>query len=335
MYTRENFLKALGPLAPLYTEKDIQEIMVDAPERTLVEREGRLENVGRYFDSAGEIIKVIESLAGLTNGGQQPGETVWELSFPGGEVRALAVLPPTALNGPALVIRKLTINAQVTWENLIKWNSVTQEGRDFLQQALRVPVNLLVAGGTGSGKTTLANRILELLPAGERLIIVENNHEMQASHPMAVYLECGGSNHGGLDRMRMEDLIVTGSKMRPDWLVIGELLGAEAMRAVEVLGRGHSGLTTIHAESAEDALARLEAMCLTANLGLGLAEIRNLISAALRLITYQRRMPDGSRKLVEIVELRGLEQGRYVLERLFRFNPQTNRLEATGVKPGW
>jgi pilus assembly protein CpaF len=164
----------------------------------------------------------------------------------------------------------------------------------------------------------------------QRVIIVENAHEIQARHPGALYLQAGGPG-----KVDFGDLILTASKMRPDWLVIGELLGAEAMRAVEVFGRGHSGMTTIHAESAEDALARLEAMCLTASLGLGLGEIRNLVSAAFRLVLYQRRLPDGRRKLVEIVELAGLEEGRYELNRLFRFTPKTERLEATGIKPGW
>jgi pilus assembly protein CpaF len=182
----------------------------------------------------------------------------------------------------------------------------------------------------GSGKTTVANRIAELIPPENRLVIVESLHELQINHPRALYLEAGSSPETSIS-----DLILTGSIMRPDWLIIGELIGAEAMKAIEVMSHGHTALTTLHANSPEDALARLEAMCLMANLGLGLDEIRILIAAAIQLITFQRHMPDGSRKMLEIVELRGVENGRFVLERLFRFEADQGRLVSTGIKPGW
>jgi pilus assembly protein CpaF len=326
MYTREDYLIALGRLAPLFADSEVTEILVDSPQRILVEIEGQLREAPVRFDSAAEIQQIIDSLAMLNGSPRTPEQTICEFSFPGGEARLLAVLPPTASGGPALVVRKLMRSGWITWEKLLEWGSISAEALEYLKAAVRAPVNILIAGGTGSGKTTVASRVVELIPPEERVIVVESAHEIQAAHPRALYLECGGPG-----RVSFADLILTGAKMRPDWLVVGELLGAEAMTAVEVFGRGHSGITTLHAESAEDALARLEAMCLTANLGLGLGEIRNLISAAFRLVLYQRRMPDGTRKLVEIVELRGLEDGRYVLNRLFRFSPESARLEATGA----
>lgn len=331
MYTREDFLKALGPLAAYYSEEDVTEIMVDATERILIERHmGPLEQADLRFDTPEAVTEIIDGLLALNDMHLEPGQTIVDLRFPEGEARALAVLPPTASKGPALVIRKFMRTGWITWEKLLEFGAVTPEAYEFIQKAVCVPVNILVAGGTGSGKTTMANRIIELIPAEARVIVAEQAREIQARHPRVLYLEAGGPG-----RVSMEELILTGAKMRPDWLIVGELVGPEAMRAMEVLGRGHSGMVTFHAEGAEDALARLEAMCLMANLGLGLGEIRAMIGAAIRLIIYQQRLPDGKRKITEIVELRGVEQGRYVLERLFRFDDEKYRLEPTGLKPVW
>ena len=330
MSTREDYLRALGPLAALFADRAVSEIMVDSPERTLVEINGQLEQAAILFDSVEEILKVIHTLAELSGEPLQPEQTLVEFSFPEGEARGLAVLPPTALNGPVIVIYKMMQTGWITWEKLVEWGSVTAEALEFLKQAVRIPLNILIAGGTNSGKTTIANRVAELIPPEQRVIVVESVHEIQVRHPRSLYLQGGGPG-----KVTFEDLILASTRMRPDWLVLGEMRGAEAMKAVEVFSRGHTGITNIHAESAEDALGRLEALCLTANLGLGLGEIRSLVSAAFQLVLYQRRMPDGTRKIIDIVELRGLEGGRYRLERLFRFNPESSRLEPTGISPGW
>ncbi len=325
-----NLSTALGPLAALYVDPKVTEIMVDNPQAIWVERAGRLESAGVHFESAGQIRSVVDALLALSGDMADPQAAIVQIHFPDHQARAVAIFPPVAPNGPCLVIRKLVLGIGVTWEKLIEWRSVTQETYDFLQAALRVPVNILVSGGTGSGKTTITNRIVELIPEDQRIVVVENAHEMLIRHPRTVFLEAGGT-----PRISMTELISTGSMMRPDWLVVGELIGPEAMRAIEVMGRGHSAITNLHANSCEDALARLEAMCLMANLGLGLGEIRTLITAALQLILHQRRLPDGSRKIVEIVELGGLQNGRYLLQPLFRFNLEANLLERTGLKASW
>ena len=330
MAVREDYLKALGPLTPLYAEKMVTEIIVDSPQRILVERNGKLEAAAAVFDSSAEIQKVIDALVALSGIETRPGQSIFELSFPGGEGRAVAVLPPTSSAGPILVIRKLMRTEWITWDKLVEFGSVSAEAIEFLKHAVFAPVNILISGGAGAGKTTIANRVVELIPAEERVIVVERDREMQARHPGVLYLQAGGPG-----KVAIDGLILTASKMRPDWLIVGELMGAEAMTAVEVLGRGHSGMVTMHAESVEDSLARLEAMCLTANLGLRLDDIRGLIAAAFGLVLHQKRLPNGKRVIVEIAELRGLEQGRYVLNRLFRYNLDAARLEATGMKPGW
>ncbi len=326
----EIILSALGPLAGFYADPNILAIMVDGPERVLVEREGVLVDAGVKFSSGEDICSILDNLFKWSGETAKPGQTIFSIHFPDRKASGLVVLPPTASQGPCLVIRKLLNTGWISWEKLIEFNSITPEGYEFLQRAIKIPVNILMAGGTGSGKTTLANRIAELIPSEARLIVVEDIHELQIRHPRATYLEAAGSPD-----VSIQDLILAGSKMRPDWLIIGELFGAEAMRVVEILSRGHTGMTTIHANGLEDALARLEAMCLTANTGMRLIEIRNLIAAAIQIICYQKRMPDGKRRIVEIVEVRGIENGKYTLERLFCFNAEKDRLEATGVGPSW
>jgi pilus assembly protein CpaF len=321
---------ALGPLAGLYDDPEVMEIMVDGPERVLVERRNRLEDAGVTFSSPEAIHDLIVALAAVEGGQVKPGETVIQIYFPDRITRGVAVLPPTALQGPNLVIRKNRMINGVTWEKLVEYGSVSPEAIDFLRQAVAAHVNILIAGGTFSGKTTIANRVAELIPADERLVIVEKRHEYMMQHPRAVFLEACRA-----EGVSINDLILTGANMRPDWLIVGELEGAEAMQVVEVFGRGYSGMTILHASSLEDALMRLEAMCLTANLGLRLTEIRGLIAGAFRLLCYQKYLPSGKRRIMEIVELGGLENGQYVLERLFRYDPDQDKLLASGVKASW
>jgi pilus assembly protein CpaF len=327
--SKQDWHTVLGPLAPLYDDPNVLEIMVDAPDRVLVERAGKLEESDVRFASSEalhEAIVAILAVGGVTLGS---GETIGDVRLPDGSSRMLAVLPPTALHGPYLVLRKFPA-ATFGWEQLIEWGFITQEALDLLLGALRAHVNLLIAGGTGSGKTTVANLLAGRIPPEERLVVVESVHEMRIQHPRAIFLEAGGPNN-----VAQDELISTAAKMRPDWLMVGELYTSAALRALEVLSRGHSGMATIHANNPEDALARLESLCLMANLGLGLGEIRSLIVSALRVITCQEHLPSGKRRMMQIVELAGLGDDRYVLQPLARYNPETDRLEVTGIQPGW
>lgn len=317
----EEFIAALGPLAPLYQDPQVLEILVDGPEAIYVERQGRLEAAGVRFESPAALSATVAALFG------PPSASIVERHRPDG-TRLLAVLPPTAVDGPAFVIRK-PMPQTLTWERLVELGALTSEIRALVEEALRQGVNLLMAGGTASGKTTLANMVAGSLPPDQRLIVVEELPELQVAHPRCLRLVTSEA------ALKLEELLLTAAKMRPDWLIIGELYTPAALTAVQILGRGHRGLTTTHANSPEDALTRLEALCLMANLGLGLAEIRALIAAAFRLITYQERLPDGRRRLTQMVELAGVENGRYVLRPLIRYDATTDQWTATGVKPGW
>lgn len=315
-------------ISPLLEDPEIMEIMIDGTERITVEKHGRIEDTGLRFGTNAEVETVIRESLKMAGVDLETGRTLYDVRLTDNS-RMIAILAPTAIHGHSVVFRKW-LTRQITWEKLLDYKAVSPEARDLIQSALNAHVNILVAGGTASGKTTFANRIVELIPSEERVVTVEQTHEFQFDHPRAVFLEAGGAV-----AVTLNDLLTAGSKIRPDWLVIGELNGAEALRALQIMGNGHSAISTMHATSVENALARLETLCLMANLGLGLDEIRQTIVSALRLIVYQERQPDGRRKVMQITELKGLEDGRYILQPLMRYHAEQETFEMTGVKPGW
>jgi len=320
--------KALGPIAKLFEDPQVMEIMIDGTQRVTVEKRGKIEDTGIRFKTNDEVMAVIEATLKTAGVEMEEGRTVYEVRLTDNS-RMSAVLMPTAIDGHCVIFRKWMSN-QITWEKLLEFNAITPEMRDLIQSAINAHVGILIAGGTASGKTTVANRVAELIPADERVVVVEDSHQYQIKHPRAIFLEAKGTPN-----MTMNDVINAGSKMRPDWLVVGELEGAEAMRAMQTFGTGYSGITTMHATSAENALTRLETMCLMANLGVGMEDIRQIIVSGLRLIAYQERLPNGQRKVVQIVELKGLEDGRYILQPLVRYNAEKDQFESTGMKASW
>jgi pilus assembly protein CpaF len=327
---KSDLTKALGPIAPLLDDPEVLEIMVDGPDHITFQKQGeKIQDAKAHFKSNNEVKDAIKAVLNSVGVMFEEDKAIYDARLSDNS-RMLAVLSPAAVNGHSIVFRKFSAR-QVTWEKLLEYRAVTPEVRDLIQSALDAHVNILIAGGTASGKTTFANRIIELISPDERVVAVEQTHEFQFEHPRAVFLEADASLRAG-----MNDLLTAGSKMRGDWLVVGELLGAEALRAMQLFSNGHSGITTIHASSAENALTRLEAMCLMANLGLGLDDIREMIASALKLVLYQECLVrNGKRKVTQISELRGLENGRYILQPLMRYNPDTDQFEWTGIKPEW
>ena len=318
----------LDLLSPLFEDPGITEIMIDGPERVTIEKHGRIEDTSVRFKSNDEVKAVIKEALNMTGVEMEEGRTVYEVRFSDNS-RMVAILSPTAIDGHCVIFRKW-MSLQLTWEKLIEFNSVTPEFRDLMQSAIHANTSILIAGGTSSGKTTIANRVIELIPPEKRVIVVEESHFLQVRHPRAIFLEAKGTS-----KLTMNELLTAGSRMRPDWLVIGELNGAEAMHTMQLFSTGHSGITTMHATSAENALTRVETMCLMANLGLGMDDIREIIVSALGLIAYQERLPNGKRKVTQVVQLQGVENGHYVLQPLMRYNPEIETLEATEGKPSW
>jgi pilus assembly protein CpaF len=315
-------------IEPLLEDPENTEIMIDGTERITVEKRGKIEDTGLRFKTDDEVKAVIQESLKMAGVEMEEDKTIYDVRL-GDNSRMIAVLAPTSINGHNVIFRKW-MKRKVTWEKLFEYNSISAEARDLIQGALQAHVSVLVTGGTGSGKTTIANRIVELIPSDERVVCVEQAHELQFDHPRSIFLEASGAI-----AIPINDLLTAGSKMRPDWLVIGELHVSEALRALQIMGNGHSAISTMHATSAENALARLETMCLTVNLGLGLEEIRQIIASALGLILYQERLPDGRRKVIQIVELKGIDNGRYILQPLMRYDPEKDTFEMTRVKPGW
>jgi pilus assembly protein CpaF len=295
----------------------------------IVDRKDRLVDAGVKFESPADLRTMIDRLMALGGIKLDPEKTSGHMRFPDAS-RCLAVIPPTAVDGPYLVIRK-TRSGYLSMEDLIGFGSVTREQHALLKSALQTRQNILIAGGTGSGKSTFANVLTDEFPDNERVVVVESVYELQPRLERLVRLSADNSpDHS------MQDLVILASRMRPDRIIVGELHGPEAFQTLNVFNMGHDGsLTILHANSPEDALSRLETMCLMANLGLGLNEIRTLIASALQLITYQELLIDGSRKVTHIVELCGLENGRYLLQPLFRYNPKINKIESVVSQPGW
>jgi pilus assembly protein CpaF len=325
----EDIQKIAQPLEAILADDLVWEIMIDGHERVMVERKGRIEEVQSPFASAEELQTFIDDLFGLYGITLNADNPVGDLRLPD-HSRVMAVVPPNAVNGPYVVLRRIA-GPQIRWEQLMGWGTLTQETYDLLKSAVAARVSILVAGGTGSGKTTIANLIAKLSPPEDRLIVVERLYEMQVQHPRVIRLEAGGPAN-----LSFEDVLAAATRMRPDRLIVGELTGPIAASVLQAIGNGYDGsLTNIHATSVEDSLNRLESFCLMANLGLGLPEIRLLIAGGIQLIVQQERLPDGSRKIVEIAELRGVENHRYILQPLMRYNKDAQKTEFTGVKPGW
>ena len=321
---------ALEILNPLLEDPDIIEIMIDGPEKVAIQKhDSKIEDTDVKFKSNTEVLDVIEASLQMAGQKLEEGKTIYDVRLSDNS-RMMAVLSPAAINGHSVFFRKFATKP-LSWEKLFEYKSVTVELRDLIQRAIHAHVNILIAGGTASGKTTIANRVIELIPPEERVVAVEQTHEFHFDHPRSVFLEVGESTGATFG-----ELLTAGSKMRPDWLIIGELYGAETLRAMQILGNGHSAITTIHADDTENALTRLEMMCLMSNLGLGLDDIRQMIVSALRLIMYQECLvPNGKRRVTQVTELQGLENGRYILQPLMRYNHETERLESTGIKPSW
>jgi len=315
-------------ITPLLEDPEITEIMIDGTERITVEKRGKIEDTGLRFKSDDEIKVIIQATLKMAGASIEENKTLYDVRLSDNS-RMIAILSPTSINGHSVILRKW-LTPQITWEKLFEYNAIPPEARDLIQSAIHAHVSILVAGGTASGKTTIANRIVELIPPEERVVAVEQTHELQFDHPRSIFLEAGGNIS-----VEFNDLLTSGSKMRPDWLVIGELHGAETLHALQIMGNGHNAISTSHATSAENALSRLETLCLMANLGLGMDEIRQTIVSGLKLIVYQERLPNGQRKVVQLVELKGLENGHYILQPLMRYNPEKEIFEMTGAKPGW
>jgi len=309
----------LGPLSPLLEDPAISEIMVNRHDEIYIESRGRLTRHGAVFSSEQAVLGVIERIVAPIGRRIDESAPMVDARLPDGS-RVNAVVAPIALKGACLTIRKFPRHA-LTMEDLQRIGSLDAAMMQFLTLCVREKVNLVVAGGTGSGKTTLLNILSNAIPADERIVTIEDAAELRLHHAHLVGLEARPANQEGRGRIEIRDLVRNALRMRPDRIVVGECRGAEAFDMLAAMNTGHEGsMTTLHANSPRDALARLETMILMAGMDLPLAAVREHIASSIHIIVQQARLADGRRVITSITEITGMESGCIQTQEIFRFD---------------
>ncbi len=314
-------LIGLGPLSPLLRDGSISEIMINGSENIFIESKGLLYRSAAKFNSESHLQAIIQRIVEPLGRHIDAASPMVDARLEDGS-RVNAVIPPLALDGSLVTIRKFA-SKKLTDDDLIKFGSLTKPMALFLREAVRARRNILVSGGTGSGKTTLLNILSQFIPEKERIITVEDSAELRLSHENLCRLEARPANVEGQGRITIRDLVVNTLRMRPDRIIVGECRGAEALDMLQAMNTGHDGsMTTCHANNPRDALSRLENMVMMAGFELPSAAIREQIASAIHLIVQQTRLPDGSRKIVKISEVTGREGNTILLQDIFTFEQE-------------
>ncbi len=308
----------LGPLEDLLAEENITEIMVNGTQNVYIERNGKLFQTDKTFTNEDAIRAVIERIVSPIGRRIDESQPYVDARLPNGS-RVNAIIPPLSLVGPCLTIRIFSKDP-LTIENLCQFGSMTSEIGEFLDACVRVRKNIVVSGGTGSGKTTLLNVISNYLPNDERIITIEDAAELRLPQEHVVRLEARPANIEGRGAITIRDLVRNALRMRPDRIVVGECRGGEALDMLQAMNTGHEGsLTTVHANSPRDALARLETMVLMSGMELPLSAIREQIGSAVHIIVQLSRFSDGTRKINRISEVVGIEGDRITMQDIFEY----------------
>jgi pilus assembly protein CpaF len=308
----------LGPLEELLEDHSVTEIMVNQFDKIFIERQGRLERHPLTFTSERAVLGVIERIVAPLGRRIDESSPMVDARLKDGS-RVNAIIPPLALKGPALTIRKFA-KRKMTAQDLVGFGAMSEEMAAFLEVCVVARRNIVVSGGTGSGKTTLLNILSNFIPGEERIITVEDAAELQLHHDHWVSLESRPANGEGKGAIPIRELVRNTLRMRPDRIVVGECRGGEALDMLQAMNTGHDGsLTTLHANSPRDGLARLETMVLMAGMDLPLSAIREQVASAIHLIVQQTRFACGTRMVTSITEVTGIESGKLQLQELFRF----------------
>jgi pilus assembly protein CpaF len=316
----------LGPLEPLLADESITEIMVNGPKNIYIERKGILHRVNVSFESEDHVLRILDRIVAPLGRRIDESQPYVDARLSDGS-RVNAVIRPISLVGPTITIRKFS-KKPLTVDDLIRFGSITREVIEFMRACVIAKLNIVVSGGTGSGKTTLLNVLSSFIPDGERIVTIENAAELQLRQEHVVTLESRPPNIENKGEVTIQDLVVNSLRMRPDRIVVGECRAGEALDMLQAMNTGHDGsLTTAHSNSPRDTLARLEVMCLMSGMDLPVRAIREQIASAIDLICHQDRMRDGTRKVVRVTEVQGMEGDVVVLSDIFEF-------EQTGVEGG-
>ncbi len=335
-----NEIVGLGPIEPLLNDQEISEIMVNGPNQIYIERHGKLITVDKKFRDNQHVLQICDRIvAPLGRRIDEKSPYVDARLIDGSRVNI--IIPPLALNGPTLTIRKFRKDA-FTIADMINMGSLTREAAEFLQAAVTARMNIIVAGGTGSGKTTTLNILSSFIPSDERIITVEDAAELQLRQDHVVRLETRPPNIEGAGEVTIRDLVKNCLRMRPDRIVVGECRSGEALDMLQAMNTGHDGsLTTIHANSPRELLGRLETLVLMSGMDLPVKAIRDQISGAVHLCVQQSRLRDHSRKITYITEITGMEGDVITMQDLFTFKQEgiseagkiIGKLTATGLRP--
>ncbi len=321
----------LGPLEELLADASVTEIMVNQFDKIYIERNGRLVKHALTFTSERAVLGVIERIVAPLGRRIDESSPMVDARLKDGS-RVNAVIPPLALKGPALTIRKFA-KYKMTADNLVELGALSAEMATFLEICVAARKNIVVSGGTGSGKTTLLNILSNFIPSGERIITVEDAAELQLHHDHWISLEARPANVEGKGTVPIRELVRNTLRMRPDRIVVGECRGGEALDMLQAMNTGHDGsLTTLHANNPRDALSRLETMVLMAGMELPLSAIRDQVAAAIQIIVQQTRFACGTRMVTSITEITGMESGKFQMQELFRFVNQGYAGVADGAK---
>src|SRR5580765_409981 len=330
----------LGPLEPLLRDPNINDILVNTYKQVYIERAGQLQKVATSFQDDRHLLRVIDRIVSAVGRRVDDSSPMVDARLADGS-RVNAIIPPLAVDGPLLSIRRFP-KERLKGEDLVAYRAMTRPMLDFLGHCVRSRLNCLISGGTGAGKTTLLNVMSSFIGEHERIATIEDAAELQLHQEHVVRLETRPPNVEGKGAVKQRQLVINALRMRPDRIVVGEVRGEEALDMLQAMNTGHDGsLTTIHANTPRDALARVETMIAMGNVNLPEKAIRQQISSAIQIVVQQTRLADGSRKVTSISEITGMEGDVITMQEIFMFEKLgmtqdgkvIGRFKATGVRP--
>lgn len=315
-----------GPLEPYLKDDTVTEILVNGPNNVYVERAGRLETTDVRFRDAEELMRIIDRIVSPLGRRVDESSPMVDARLPDGS-RVNVIIPPLSLVGPCISVRKFT-RAAYSMDDFVRLDSCTDDMGKFLKACVKARLNMVISGGTSTGKTTLLNIVSSYLGNDERIITIEDSAELQLQQEHVVRLEARPPNVEGKGQVTIRQLVINALRMRPDRIVVGEVRGGEALDMLQAMNTGHDGsLTTAHSNTPRDTLARVETMVLMAGMDLPLRAIREQIASAFDVIVHLERLPDGARKITQISEVQGMEGDVIIMQDIFRF-------VQTGIKDG-
>jgi pilus assembly protein CpaF len=332
-------ITGFGPLEPLLKDPSITEVMANGHQNIYIERNGKIEKTNVVFENEAHLMRIIDRIVSPLGRRVDEASPMVDARLPNG-YRVNATIPPLSLDGPLLTVRKFA-QTPYTAQDLIANGSMTPPLVAFLKACVQARVNMIISGGTGSGKTTLLNVVSAFIPSNERIVTIEDTAELQLKQEHVIRVEYRPPNVEGRGEVTIRQLVINALRMRPDRIIVGEARGGEALDMLQAMNTGHDGsMTTIHSNSPRDTLRRVETMVLMAGMELPLRAIREQVASAVDLVVHMERMRDGTRKVVQVSEVQGMEGESIVMQDLFQFEQTgimngrvVGQLKSTGLRP--